>query len=197
MVRGRKPSKDLSRRDRNIVKRLNSTFDTMPLLAKKYGISKQRIYQILVRAKRLGYVIDRPRLLARYHRIDQCEVCGRIVDLARKEDLVTQRQVAQTLNVDYEVCHWHLNQLKVSGYVSKTFATMRSERLVEALRYYRYNSISPKAVGRKFGYKNFHSILTSQKKRGVDMERTLTPPKATKLKREDQSQYWEEASPLI
>lgn len=186
MCRGRNPLKELSRRDKKIVKRLNSTPDTMPQLAKKYGISKQRICQILIRAKRFGYVINRPRLLTRYHRTHQCKVCSKILQFAEKDDLITKRQLSQMLNIDYEVCNWHLNQLKVSGFVSKKFATMRSDRLVKALQYYKYNPLSPKAVGRVFGYKNFYSILSYHKRKGIDIERTLNSPIATQLKQEDQ-----------
>jgi len=55
MGRGRKPAKELSYRDKKIVERYNSTFDTMPRLAKKYGITKQRVHEILKRAKKFGY----------------------------------------------------------------------------------------------------------------------------------------------
>ncbi len=187
MRRGRKPSKELSYRDKKIIDRLNSSFDTMSRVAKRYGISKQRIHQILTRAKELGYVINRPRLLARYHEIPQCEVCSRILQVPEKESLITKRQLSQMLNIDYRICGWHLNQLKVSGIVSKKFATMRSDRLARALQFYRYSSLSPSAVGRKFGYKNFYSLLSYQKKRGIDIERMLNFPVVTVLKREDQT----------
>lgn len=186
MRRGRIPLKELSYRDKKIVKRLNSTPVTMPQLAKKYGISKQRIYQILIRAKRFGYIINRPRLLTRYHRTHQCEVCSKILQLAEKDDLITKRQLSQMLNIDYKVCNWHLNQLKLSGFVSNKFATIRSDRLVKALQYYKYNSLSPKAVGKVFGYKNFYSILSYHKRKGIDVERTLNSPIPTQLKQEDQ-----------
>jgi len=185
MRRGRKPSKELSYRDKKIINRLNSSLDTMSLLAKRYRVSKQRIFQILIRAKGLGYVINRPRLLARHHEIRQCEVCSRILQVPEKDSLITKRQLSQMLNIDYRICGWHLNQLKVSGLVSKKFATMRSDRLAKALQCYMYSSLSPSAVGRKFGYKNFYSLLSYQKKRGVDVERTLNFPIVTTLKQED------------
>ncbi len=164
MRRGRKRLKELSYRDKKIVNRLNSSFDTMSRVAKKYGISKQRIYQILIRAKELGVVVNRPRLLARYHGIHQCGVCSKILQVAEKDDLITKRQLSQILSIDLEICSWHLNQLKISGFVSKKFATMRSDRLAKALHYYRYNSLPPSVVGKKFGYKNFYSLLSYQKK---------------------------------
>lgn len=182
MRRGRKPSKELSYRDRKIISRLNSSFDTMPRLAKRYGISKQRIHQILTRAKELGYVVSRPRLFAWYHEIPQCEVCSRILQVPEKDSLITRRQLSQMLNLDYRICGWHLNQLKVSGIVSKKFATMRSDRLARALRYYRYSSLSAGAVGRKFGYKNFYSLLSYQKNRGMDIGRKLNFPVVAVLK---------------
>lgn len=187
MRRGRKPSKELTYRDKKIVKRLNSSFDTMSRLAKRHGISKQRIHQILTRAKELGYVINRPRLLARYHEIPQCEVCGRILQIPEKDGLITRRQLSQMLDIDYRICGWHLNQLKVSGFISKKFATMRSDRLAKALQYYRYSSLSPSAVGRKFGYKNFYSLLSYQKRRGIDVGRMLNFPMVTVLKQEKQA----------
>ena len=166
MSRGRKPAKELSYRDKKIVEQYNSTLDTMPRLGKKYGITKQRIYEILVRAKRFGYVINRPKLLPQHHEIHQCKVCSKILQVAEKDDLITKRQLTQMLNMNEGVCNWHLNQLKGSGFVSKIFATIRSDRLVKALQCYKNDSLPPGAVGKKFGYKNFYSILNYQKKKG-------------------------------
>jgi len=184
MRRGRKPLKELCYRDRKIVNRLNSSFDTMSQLARKYGVSKQRIFQILMKAKGLGYAVNRPRLSARRHGIDHCEVCNRILQVAEKDDLITKKQLCQLLSLEYKICSWHLNQLKGSGFVSKKFATMRSERLVVALQYYRYSSLPPSVVGRKFGYRNFYSLLSYQKKKGVAVERALNFPEAYLLERE-------------
>src|SRR4030042_1331250 len=185
MRRGRKPLRELSYRDKKIVNRLNTSFDTMSRVAKKYGVSKQRIQQILIRAKELGVAVKRPRLWARYHRVHQCGICGKILQVAKKDDLITKRQLSQLLGIDHEICSWHLNQLKVSGFVSKKFATMRSDRLAEALQYYRYSSLSPSVVGRKFGYKNFYSLISYQNKRGIEIERTLNLPMVGILEPED------------
>jgi hypothetical protein len=157
----------------------------MAQLARKYGVSKQRIFQILMKAKELGYVVHRPRLLARHHGIHQCEVCHKILQVADKEDLITRRQLAQLLSIDTKICSWHLDQLKGSGFVSKKFATLRSERLAQALQYYKDNSFPPSVVGRKFGYRNFYSLLNYQRKKGIDVEKSLNLSIATLLKRED------------
>ena len=185
MRRGRKPLKELCYRDKKIVNRLNSSFDTMSQLARKHGVTKQRIYQILIKARRLGYVVNRPRLLARHHGVHQCDICAEILKVAEREDLITKRQLSQLLNVDYKTCSWHLTQLRRSGFVSSKFATLRSERLVIALQYYRYNSVPPSAVGRKFGYRNFYSLLSYQRKKGIDVERTLGLPVEALLKQRD------------
>jgi len=185
MSRGRKPAKELSYRDKKIVEQYNSTLDTMPRLGKKYGITKQRIYEILVRAKRFGYVIHRPKLLPQHHEIHQCKVCGKILQAAEKDDLITKRQLTQMLNMNEGPCNWHLNQLKGSGFVSKIFATIRSDRLVKALQCYKNDSLPPGAVGKKFGYKNFYSILNYQKKKGLNVERTLKLPIVPDLKQEE------------
>jgi len=186
MGRGRKPAKELSYRDKKIVERYNSTFDTMPRLAKKYGITKQRVHEILKRAKKFGYETNRPKLLPRHHEIHQCKVCSKILQLAEKDDLIPRRQLTQILSIEDEVCHWHLNQLKVSGFISKVFATIRSDRLIKALQCYKNDSLSPAAVGRKFGYKNFYSILSYQKKKGMNVERMLKSPSVPHLKQEGQ-----------
>jgi predicted DNA-binding protein YlxM (UPF0122 family) len=181
MGRGRKPAKDLSYRDRKIVERYNSTSGTMSRLAKTFGISKQRVYQILVRAKKLGYVIKRKELLTAYHDAHQCEVCNKIFETARKEDLITRRQLAQLLNIEVKICQWHVSQLRRAGYVPKNFATIRSDRVVKALQFYRDHSVSTNAVGRKFGYKNFYSILSYQKKKGISVRDKRTKKVETAL----------------
>ena len=185
MGKGRKPAKELSDRDKKIVEQYNSTLDTMPRLGKKYGITKQRIYEILVRAKRFGYVINRPKLSTLHHEIHQCKVCSKILQAAEKDDLITKRQLTQMLNMNEGPCNWHLNQLKGSGFVSKIFATIRSDRLVKALQCYKNDSLPPGAVGKKFGYKNFYSILNYQKKKGINVERTLKFPIVPNLKQEE------------
>jgi hypothetical protein len=157
----------------------------MAQLARKYGVSKQRIFQILMKAKELGYVVHRPRLLARHHGIHQCEVCNKILQVADKEDLITRKQLSQLLSLDAKICTWHLNQLKGSGFVSKKFATLRSERLARALQYYKYHSFPPSVVGRKFGYRNFYSLLNYQRKKGIDVGQTLNLSITTLLKQED------------
>jgi hypothetical protein len=172
MRQGRKPSKELTPRDKEIVERFNSTFVTMPQLAEEYGITKQRIQQILKRAGAFGYVVKTRKLSRRHHAIDQCDLCRKLLMIANRDELVTKADLAQMLNVEYRVCNWHLNQLKVSGVVSKKFATVRSPSIIKALRFYRKSSLSAYAVGRKFGYKNFSSILKYQKKKGISVERT-------------------------
>src|SRR3989304_5331333 len=110
MRRGRKRLNELCYRDKKIVNRLNNSSETMAHLARKHGISKQRIFQILMKARELGYVVHRPRLLARHHGIHQCEVCNKILQVADKEDLITKKQLSQLLSIDCEICNWHLSQ---------------------------------------------------------------------------------------
>lgn len=185
MSRGRKPAKDLSFRDKKIVEQYNSTSDAMPSLVKKYSISKQRIYEILKRARKMGYAIKRQNLLALYHDLHQCEVCNKILKIAEKDELITRRHLAQRLSIELGVCNRHLDRLKRSGFISKNFATIRSDRLVQALQYYKYESLPPAAVGRKFGYKNFYSILSYQKKKGINVKRMLKSPLVSNLKQEE------------
>lgn len=159
----------------------------MPRLAEKYGISKQRIYEILLRAKRFGYITEKPKLLMRHHTIHQCQICSKIFRVAAKNDLITKRQLAQRLNIKEGTCRWHLNQLKRSGLISKSFATIRSDKLVKALRCYKKGMVCTAAVGRKFGYKNFYSILSYQKKKGLNVRSTPNSPIAPVLKPEEQT----------
>lgn len=176
MGRGRKPSKDLSARDKKIVERYNSTSDKMPRLAKRYGITKQRVHEILVRAAKLGYAIKRKNISTRHHDLHRCEACNRILQVSEKGDFITTRQLAQIISLEEEVCNWHLRQLKTSGIVPKTFASMRSEKLAKALQSYKDHSLSASTVGRRFGYKNFYSILSYQKKKGIGVDKGLKSP---------------------
>ena len=186
MGRGRKPAKELSSRDKKIVEQYRATADTMPRLAEKYGISKQRIYEILLRAKRFGYITEKPKLLMRRHTIHQCEICSKIFRIAAKDDLITKKQLAKRLNIKEGACRWHLNQLKGSGLIPKSFATIRSDKLVKALRCHKKGILCTAAVGRKFGYKNFYSILGYQKKIGLKIERVSNSPIIPDLKPEGQ-----------
>jgi predicted DNA-binding protein YlxM (UPF0122 family) len=182
MGRGRKPAKELSCRDKKIVVSYTSTIDTMSQLAKRYRVSKQRIFEILKRAERFGLSIEKPRSSPCHHRIDQCEVCLKILQAAQKDDLITRRTLTQMLSMNEGVCRWHLNQLRRAGYVPKTFATIRSDRLIKALQCYKNDSLTRSAVGKKFGYKNFYSILSYQKKKGINVERFLNSSIVSHLK---------------
>jgi hypothetical protein len=57
--------------------------------------------------------------------------------------------------------------------------------LVEALQYYKYNSLPPSAVGKRFGYRNFYSLLNYQRKKGINVEKEVNLPIANLLKQED------------
>jgi DNA-binding Lrp family transcriptional regulator len=186
MSRGRKPLKELRYRDKKIVERYSSTSDTMSHLGKKYHISKQRIFEILKRAEGFGFSTKKPKLSPRHHRIHQCEVCRNILQVAQKDNLITKKILTQMLNISEGVCRWHLNQLKRASYVSKNFATIRSDRLVKALQCYKNDSLSPAAISRKFGYKNFYSILSYQKKKGIRVERMLKSPLVFNLNQEEE-----------
>ena len=183
---GRQTARELSYRDRKIVEQLSSTHDTLPKVAEKYGISKQRVYEIMSRAKRLGYRVNRPKLLKRYHQIDRCDICRNILNMAKENELVTRRQLAQILNLDSWICNWHLNQLKAAHYLPKTFATIRSDHLVKAIQYYKKSSLSINAVGKRFGYKNFYSLLNYQKQKGIRIEREIKPSSEPEFPKEDQ-----------
>jgi DNA-binding Lrp family transcriptional regulator len=172
--RGRRPLKSLSARDREIIDKLNTTLITMPQIAQEYGITKQRVYEIMINANRLGYAVNRPKLVARKHSVRKCSVCRKIGAIAKKDDLITRRELAQRLKIDIWACHWHLNRLKEAGVVAKEFATIRSDNLVKALRFYKKTSLSTNAVGRKFGYKNFYSLLNYQKQKGLNVDREET-----------------------
>jgi hypothetical protein len=111
-------------------------------------------------------------------------VCNKISQFAGKGDLITRRQLAQLLGVEDKVCQWHVSQLRRTGSVSKAFVTIRSDRLIKALQFYRDHSLSRRAVGRKFGYKNFYSILSYQKKKGINVERRLKLPAISDFKQE-------------
>jgi len=100
---------------------------------------------------------------------------------AEKVELVTKRQLAQMLNIKYEVCDWHLSQLKRAGHLSKTFATLRSDNIIKALCFYKNSSLSANAVGSRFGYKNFSSILNYQKQKGINIDKTLESSGRLKL----------------
>ncbi|MEW6374780.1 MAG: winged helix-turn-helix domain-containing protein, partial [Thermodesulfobacteriota bacterium] len=141
---------------------------------------------ILMKAKRLGYVVNRPKSLMRHQRIDRCEVCRKILQIAKKDELVTRRQIALMLNIDDQMCNRHLSQLKKAGFVSKVFATIRSENIIKAIQFYKNSSLPVSAIGRMFGFKNFYSVLNYQKQKGFKIERSKFLHRQLKFKREDQ-----------
>jgi len=159
----------LSERDQKIVEMYNSPeAPTLEQIGRAFGLTRQRVHQILKKAKALGVKLVERKTPPEGHWIERCQLCKRILQLQEEEPLLTRRQIAARLSAPIWVVHWHLNRLKARGLVERHFGYFRSERLVQAIKLYNSNpEVSAWKLGRMLGYKNLPGIFCELEKRGL------------------------------
>jgi len=159
---------ELSERDRKVVSLYNSPESpTMQEIGRRVGLTRQRVHQILKKAKARGVKIVERQPPREGHWVERCAVCHRILRMQDEEPLTTRRQIGERLGVPIWIVHWHLNKLKGRGLLKPHFGYFRSQRLIEAIKLYNSNpTLSAWKLGRTLGYKNLPGIFAELQKRG-------------------------------
>ena len=117
----------LSERDQKIIEMYNSPeAPTLEQIGRAFGLTRQRVHQILKKAKALGVKLVERKTPPEGHWIERCQLCKRLLQLQEEEPLLTRRQIAARLDIPIWVVHWHLNRLKARGLVKRHFGYFRS-----------------------------------------------------------------------
>ena len=149
-----------------LIKDLEET--TIPLLrlGKKYRVSKQAVFQFMLRKG-----VKRPK---REH-TEKCLICQRLIRIAKKphSDFISSRTIKKALGIGTAKWLHHLGILRKKGLISQKFGRLYSERLEQAYQIYFKKRLPVGTIGRQVGLKNFHTIIEYHKASGWDVPAPL------------------------
>ena len=135
-----------------LIKDLEET--TLPLssLGKKYGVSKQAIFQFV---KRKG--INRPK---REH-TENCSFCGDLMRIPKKphSDFISYQTIKKMLGFKKGKFRYYISFLRGKGLISQKFGRLKSKRVELAYQIYFKKRLSIRDIERHTGLKNFRSLV--------------------------------------
>ena len=146
----------------NLARDVEETAISFLQLAKKYGVSRQAIFNFRRRKE-----IKRPK---REH-TENCSICQGLLRIARQEhsDFISSPTIKKQLKVKSGRFRYHINILRRKGLISKRFGKLRSTRLERAYRIYFKKRLPVRTIGWEVGINNFGSILQQHKALGWDV----------------------------
>jgi hypothetical protein len=155
----------LRRVEDRLIKDLKKT--TIPLwrLGKKYGVSKQAIFQFMRRKE-----IKRPNK----DHTKECSICKALIRMAKKphSDFISSHTIREQLKVGSIISH-HIGILRKEGLISQKFGRLRSKRAELAYQIYFKKRLPVSTIGRQVGLKNFHSVIEKHRVLGWDVPAPL------------------------
>ncbi len=159
-------SGQLQRVEHHLKRDLRENIIPIPELAKKYGVSRQGIYDFI---KRTG--VKRPR---REH-TKRCLICQELIRIARKPhgDFLTGRTIRERLGIVTTRFLYHIRILRSKRLVSRRFGMLRSKKLERAYQIYFTRRLPASTIGRLVEHKNFRSALRRHKDSGWDVPTSL------------------------
>ena len=145
-----------------LIKELKETTVSSLRLAKKYGVSKQAIYEFIQRKE-----IKRPK---REH-TEKCRICQRLIRISEKphSDFISSRTIKKALGIGTPKWQYHITILRKKGLVSQKFGRLQSENLERAYQIYFKKRLPVTTIERQVGLKNFHTIIEYHKASGWDV----------------------------
>jgi hypothetical protein len=152
-----------------LVKDLKESTLSFKKLGKKYGVSRQAIYDF---CKRQG--IKRPKR-PKGHQTGGCPLCQKLMQISEKPhgEFISIHTIAKETGELRAKFLRHLRTLRDKGLVSQRFGRLRSKRLEEAYAIYFTKRLPIKTIGRRVGIKNFHSIIRQHRRLGYDIPPSL------------------------
>ena len=144
-----------------LVKDLKESTLSFKKLGKKYGVSKQAIYDF---CKRRG--IERPKR-PKGHQIEGCPLCQKLIQISKKphSEFISIHTIANETGELKAKRSYHLRILRDKGLVSERFGRLRSKKAEKAYAIYFRKPLPIRTIGRKVGINNFQSLI--QRHRGL------------------------------
>ena len=149
-----------------LIKELKETTVSSLRLARKYGVSKQAIYQFIQRKE-----IKRPK---REH-TEKCLICQRLFRIAKKphSDFICSRTIKGKIRVGGATLNYHLRILRKKELISQKFGRLKSKKLERPYQIYFKRRFPVSEIGKQAGLKNFYSVLERHRVSGLDVPAPL------------------------
>jgi len=149
-----------------LIKDLKETTVPSQQLAKKYGVSKQAIFNFIHRKG-----ITRPKKQEPEHTEKKCLICQSLLRIARKphSDFICYQTLREQLGLQRTELSSHLSLLRNKKLVPQKFGRLFSKRAELAYRIYFERRLPVRTIGRQVGFKNFYSVIQRHKASGWDV----------------------------
>ena len=149
-----------------LIKDLEQTPVTLSQVAKKYGVSRQSIYDFI---ERMG--VKRPE---RRHP-KECPICQAVIRISKEPQIefLCIDTIRKELGVEKATFLYHMRVLRKKRLVSRTFGRIRSKKVERAYQIYFTKSLPISTIGRLVGLKSLWSILKRYKDLGWDVPAPL------------------------
>jgi hypothetical protein len=156
----------LRRVEDKLIKEVRQTNVPFLQLAKKYGVSRQTIFNFCQRKR-----IMRPR---RKHP-ERCSICQDLLRIARKphSDFISSQTIKGKLRIGPSKWQYHIRILRESGLISQKFGRLQSRRAEMAYQIYFKKRIPVSVIGWRLGFKNFQSVIQKHKALGWNVPAPL------------------------
>jgi len=154
-----------------LIKDLKDTTVPSQQLAKKYGVTKQAIFNF---TRRKG--ITRPKKPEKLeHTEKKCSICQGLLRIARKphSDFICHQTLRGQLGLQGKELSPHLSHLRRKKLVSEKFGRLFSKRAELAYSIYFKRKLPVRTIGRQVGFKNFRAVIHSHKASGWDVPAPL------------------------
>jgi hypothetical protein len=153
----------------NLIKDLKETTSSFKKLGKKYGVSRQAIYAF---SKKQG--IKRPVKL-RGHQTEGCRLCQKLIQISKKphSEFISIHTIVKKMGGSWAKCLSHLRTLRDKGLVTEKFGRLKSKRAENAYAIYFKKRLPISTIGRKFGIKNFQSLIRRHRGLGWNVPPSL------------------------
>ncbi len=152
-----------------LVKDLEETTLSFKKLGKKYGVSRQAVHAFF---RKQG--IERPSKPEK-HRCEECPLCQKLTQISRmpRSEFISIHTIEKETGEARAECRYHLRMLRERGMIEKKFGRLRSERVEKAYAIYFKERLPIRTIGRRFGFKNFQSVIIKHRKSGWSVPLSL------------------------
>jgi biotin operon repressor len=159
----------LQDKEDKLVKDLKKTILSFEKLGKKYGVSRQAVYDF---CKRQG--IKRP-LKPRGHQTEECRLCQKLIQISKKphSEFISIHTIVKKMKGSRARCLYHLRRLRDKGLVDEKYGRLLSKRAEKAYTIYFRKRLPILTIGRKVGLKNFPSVIRKHRKLGWNVPPSL------------------------
>jgi len=154
-----------------LIKELEETTVPSQQLARKYGVSKQAIYDFI---QRKG--ITRPKKSGRQeHTEKKCPICQGLLRISRRRnsDFLCFQTLSEQLGLQGRELFRHLKHLRSKKLISRKFGKLVSKRTELAYSIYFKRSLPVTTIGKQAGIINFPSVIHNHKAAGWDVPTSL------------------------